>query len=165
MCVRTDWVNKREVNWWGRRIKEILWNLRRAVILTTDKEKGRQRGYKSCIYSVTLSQLEPPSSPETKWKFTLGSRFWGALVPCVFQLPTATTLMFYYDHSRFWGFTGLSPGWFSLGVSHVAAFIYGLLFRWELPKGICNFFPQLPVDPYPPKGSRMEAWLFVSGSN
>ena len=149
---------------WGRRIKEILWNLRRAVILTA-KEEGGQRGYKGHIYSVTLSQQEPLSSPETEWELTLGWRLWGTLVSCGFQLLPATPRAIYYDRSPFWGFIGLSAGWLSLGVSHVVTVICGLLFGLESPKGICNFFfPQIPGDYSPPKESRMEAWLFTPGS-
>lgn len=73
----------------------IMWNFR-AVILTTDKEKGGQRDIEACI-RVTVPQLESPSSPETPWEFTSGWRlyniYWdflrGSMVQCVFQLPTA----------------------------------------------------------------------------
>ena len=147
VCAQIGWIRGRWIGW-ERKIKEILWNLRRAVILTTDKEKGGQKSYKGCIYSITLSQLEPRSSPETRWQFPLGSRLWGAIVPRVFQLLTAATLTTCVITHSPGGVPGLSAGWFSRRISQVVAVTcVGYYFDWNCPE-------EFVIPPPPPAFSR-----------
>lgn len=130
------------------KIKEILWNLRRAVILTTDKEKGIKVKVVKAAFIVSLQpQLEPEQPRKQSDSSRWAPGFEAPLFHVVLSVTDCSCSNDLCDHSQSWGVPGLSAGWFSWDFPGSCSHLCGqLFFDWNCPRILpIPLHPQLSV--------------------